>query len=336
MHKLYFVSNPKLKQAWIDLLQQEGIKSESTIEETFGLFDDDQLIATASIYQNVIKCVAVDKQYQGGSIFNQIITHCLNHIFEKGIHKVYVYTKPAAATSFSYLGFKSIETVDDKLVFMEKAVNGFGQFIQKLELFKEPNKKTAAIVMNANPFSKGHQFLVTKASLENEVVHLFVLSEDLSVFDAQTRFELVKAGSAHLNNVRVHQTESYMVSAATFPSYFLKEEDDVTTIQARLDARIFVNHIVPALNISCRYVGSEPLSHATNLYNQALKMEFVGKCDLIIVDRLETDNHIISATLIRKLLKENKLDEVKQYVPETTFQFFLTEKGQQIIRKLQV
>ena len=42
--------------------------------------------------------------------------------------------------------------------------------------------KVAAIVMNANPFTLGHQYLVEKAAAENDLVHLFMVSEDASLF----------------------------------------------------------------------------------------------------------------------------------------------------------
>ena len=36
--------------------------------------------------------------------------------------------------------------------------------------------------MNCNPFTKGHKYLIEKASKENDVVHLFILTEDKSEF----------------------------------------------------------------------------------------------------------------------------------------------------------
>ncbi|UPU39489.1 hypothetical protein MX850_01510 [Erysipelothrix sp. Poltava] len=145
---------------------------------------------------------------------------------------------------------------------------------------------------------------------------------------------LVRLGTAHLKNVKVLPTENYMVSSATFPSYFLKEDDDVTFVQARLDARVFAHHIAPALNITKRYVGSEPFSNATNIYNEALQEEFKGKLDLEIVDRIGNEESIISATKVRSLLAEENLDAVRHFVPETTFAFFISEEGKQVIAAL--
>lgn len=323
------------KNRWQALLTQEGIKSEETIDETYGLFDEsDELVATASRYQNVIKCVAVDSQVQGGAYFNQIISHVMNRNTDFGHFKHYVYTKPDSKEAFEYLGFKAIEQVDDKLVFMESAISGFDVFLKKLENKQVEAEKIAAIVMNANPFTLGHQYLVETAAANSDHVFVFVLSEEMSVFTAEVRKRLVQQGVEHLKNITVLSTENYMVSNATFPSYFLKESDDTTSIQARLDARLFANHIAPALNISTRYVGNEPLSPATNIYNEALQQEFAGKLDLVILERKENQIDIISATKVRNLLLADDLETIKYFVPPTTFAFLQSDEGKVIIDKL--
>ena len=48
------------------------------------------------------------------------------------------------------------------------------------------------------------------------------------------RKQLVQAGTAHLKNVVLHDSGPYIISNATFPSYFLK--DDAAVIQEYLDA----------------------------------------------------------------------------------------------------
>lgn len=320
---------------WNNLLNQEGIKSEANIDETFGLFENDTLIATASRYQNVIKCVAVDSTYQGGEAFNQIISHVINRNTELGYFKHYVYTKPESKAAFGYLGFKEIEEVDNKLVFMESAMSGFDSFLNMLSKHRVDKDNVSSIVMNANPFTLGHQYLIEYASKRSDHVFVFVLSEEMSVFTSAIRQRLVKEGVKHLNNVTVLPTENYMVSNATFPSYFLKEDEDVTKIQARLDARIFANHIAKAANISKRFVGNEPFSKATNIYNEALKQEFADKLVLEVIDRIENDeDDIISATKVRNYLIADDLDAVKKYVPQTTFDFLVSDEGKEVISAL--
>ena len=73
--------------------------------------------------------------------------------------------------------------------------------------------------MNANPFTKGHQYLVEKAAQESPHVYVFVLSEDKSLFSKKHVSQWCKR-VAHLPNVTVLSTEDYLVSSATFPTYF--------------------------------------------------------------------------------------------------------------------
>ncbi|NLY62983.1 MAG: [citrate (pro-3S)-lyase] ligase [Erysipelothrix sp.] len=334
MIKKININSQETRVTWIALLNKEGIKHEDNVEEVFGLFENDNLIATAARYQNVIKCVAVDSDYQGSASFNEIISYLMNQNTSHGYFKHYVYTKPESQKAFEYLGFQAIENVDNKLVFMEKAITGFNSFIKKLEAEQVDKENIAAIVMNANPFSLGHQYLVEKAASENDFVYVFVLSEEMSVFTTSIRTELVKAGLSHLDNVKVLSTENYMVSNATFPSYFLKEDDDTTAIQARLDAKIFANHIAKALKISKRLVGEEPYSRSTNLYNEAMKIEFADKLDLEVIPRLANNEDIISATKIRNFLIADDLNSVKKYVPKTTYDFLVSEAGKAVIMAL--
>lgn len=334
LKRLWVKENKKDRDMWEALLLKADIHSEKNVEYTAGVFDDDKLIATGSISGNVLKCIAVCKSYTGGGAINTLISHLMSIVFDNGETACYVYTKPAAKKSFAYLGFKEIAEVENELVFMEKATFGFDSFIENLKTQCVDGQKIASIVMNANPFTKGHLYLVETAARENDVVHLFVLSEDASIFPAKDRFELVKKGVSHLKNVYVKSTGNYMVSSATFPSYFLKEESNVTKIHATLDATIFKNWIAPALNINIRYVGEEPYSEATNIYNESMKEVFNNRIKLIILPRKDEDGEIISASKVRRMLSLNEMDKVKAFVPGTTFEYFQTEKGREIKNKL--
>lgn len=333
--RLWIKKSTKAREDWEWLLNQAHIRPEETVDYTVAMYDGDGIIATGSLHQNVLKCIAVCKKYTGGGVVNTLISHLMAEVFDRGYASCYVYTKPDAVQSFLYLGFQEIARVPDHLVFLEKSTKGFPVFLSELAKEKQEGKNIAGIVMNANPFTLGHQYLVEKASKENDVVHVFVLSEDLSVFPNDIRMQLVKKGTEHLKNVFVHGTGDYMVSAKTFPSYFLREDANVTEIQARLDAIIFRDHIAPSLAINRRYVGDEPYSFATNIYNGALEAEFAGSLELFIISRKEVEKEVISASRVRALIKENKTTETESLLPKTTYQFLLTEDGEKIIQRIQ-
>ncbi len=321
---------------WTDFLIKAGIRSEENVDYTIGIYDNERIIATGSIFQNIIKCTAVDIEYTGGKVFNILITELMSEIFERDYEACYVYTKEDAMNSFMHLGFKEIERVNNELIFLEKSNYGFNDYIEGLRKTKNTANRIAGIVMNANPFTMGHLHLVETASLDNDYVHIFVLSEDLSDFPAEIRYELVQKGTSHLNNIILHKTEDYMISAKTFPSYFLKENSDVTYIQACLDATIFKKHISPALGITRRYVGEEPLSPSTAIYNKAMADVFGKELELIVIPRIESNNEAISASRVRKLFAQGLLNDIKPLVPQTTYDFLVSLDGDKIKDKIKI
>lgn len=323
------------KKNWENLLINANIRSENSVDYTAGVFEGDNLIATGSIFQNILKCIAVAPEYAGGKVLNILMSHLMSEIFDRGYSSCFIYTKEEAANSFIHLGFHEIARVPDELVFLEQSVRGFSFYIEELQKTRKEGKKIASIVMNANPFTNGHLHLIETASKENDILHIFILSEDLSDFPAKIRFELVKEGASNLKNIILHETGDYIISAKTFPSYFLKEKSDVTYIQASLDAIIFKSHIAPSLGINKRYVGEEPLSQSTAIYNKALRDIFNDEIELIIIPRKEFSDEVISASRVRKLFKENLMDQIRNLVPKSTYEFLISAEGKKVQNKIQ-
>lgn len=310
-----------MKKSWETFLLKREIKPDKSIQETFVKVEDDSIIGTISRFNNIIKCVAVDETKGGGSLFNEMISIMMNRIFLEQYKKVFVYTKPNSSKAFEYLGFKEIERVENTLVFLEKGLETIDQYVDSLRSTYTEANKVGAIVMNANPFTLGHQYLVETASKQCDILHLFVLSEEASLFSFSERYELVKQGTAHLKNVIYHPTDAYMVSQATFPAYFLKDDAEVAFVQATLDAQIFLKYFVPTLGITHRFVGEEPCSEMTNIYNEAMKQVFRQHIELIIIPRKTSETEIISASLVRSYLVHNDFDSIKKLVPATTFNY---------------
>ena len=164
------------RTAWQALLAREGIRGETHLDAVYGIHDDDgRLIATGARYRNILKCIAIDHEHQGGSLFNTLMSALMNDVYRAGYSACYVYTKAAARDAFAWLGFREIAHVDDKLYFLENALHGLPQYLETLRGEYVAGGRIAAIVMNANPFTNGHRYLVEKAARENDVVHLFVL-----------------------------------------------------------------------------------------------------------------------------------------------------------------
>ena len=189
--------------------------------------------------------------------------------------------------------------------------------------------------MNANPFTNGHLYLVEKAAAENDILHLFMVSEDASLVPYSVRKRLIMEATSHLPNICYHDSGPYIISNATFPSYFQKDESSVITGHALLDLTIFKS-IAQTLHINRRYVGEEPTSQVTGIYNQIMAKE-LPKSDIecIIVPRLEHDGTAISASTVRQAIHDGKIESIKPLVPEATYQFFTSSEADEIIKKIQ-
>ncbi|RBT42463.1 [citrate (Pro-3S)-lyase] ligase [Enterococcus gallinarum] len=205
-----FSENRKNYEQVMELLKKEDIRMDKNLEYTCGIFDSEHnLIATGSCFGNTLRCLAVSSQYQGEGLMNLIVTHLVNYQFNRGIFHLFVYTKTGCESIFKTLGFYRIAKVADQLVFLENKKNGFESYLHQLQANTESvssDSKISAIVMNANPFSLGHQYLIEKASKESDLVHVFVVSEDTSVFPFSVRKQLIEKGTSHLNNIVIHPT----------------------------------------------------------------------------------------------------------------------------------
>lgn len=320
------------------LLEAEGIRRDANLDYTCGMYDDEMnIIATGSCFGNTLRCMAVSSAHQGEGLMNQIVTHLIGVQFERGNTHLFLYTKCSSAKFFGDLGFYEIARIENQIVFMENRRSGFQDYLKKLK--SETNEipsgiRCAALVMNANPFTLGHQYLVEKAAAENDILHLFLVSEDASLVPFAVRKKLIMDGTAHLHNIIYHESGPYIISNATFPSYFQKDATAVMESHANLDLTIFVQ-IAQALGINSRYVGEEPNSEVTGIYNQVMATKLPENgIECHIIPRKEVDGSVISASTVRNALKENQMELLKTLVPETTFEYFQSEEAQPVIEKI--
>ncbi len=318
------------------LLRQEGIQRDANLDYICAIYDENNhMIATGSCFANTLRCFAVSHEHQGEGLLNQIISHLMDIQYRRGNIHLFLYTKIQSARFFRDLGFYEIARVEETLVFMENRRNGFSDYLDKLAQ-KQTGGLSAALVMNANPFTLGHQYLVEKAASECDTLHLFIVSEDSSLVPFSVRKRLVKAGTAHLPNVICHDSGPYIISNATFPSYFLKDEKAVIQGHAKLDLAVFAR-IAQKLSITRRYVGEEPFSQVTGIYNQIMHSELpkIG-IDCRIVPRKEVNGTAISASAVRQAIKDQNFEILNTLVPPSTLEFFQSKEANPIIDRIRL
>lgn len=318
-----------------DLLHREGLIRDGNLDYMCGMFDEDgQIVATGSCFGQTLRCFAVDGAHQGEGLLNTVVSHLMEVQYARGNSHLFLYTKPASAKFFGSLGFYEIARVTGSLVFMENRRTGFGNYLKALEKTKAEGI-SAALVMNANPFTLGHQYLVEQAAAACDTLHLFVLSEDVSFVPFAVRKRLVEAGTGHIPNVVLHDSGPYIISNATFPSYFLKDEDAVIENHARLDLAVFAK-IAQTLNVTARYVGEEPTSHVTGRYNAIMAQELPKQgISCHILPRKEAQGRPISASTVRTALREGDWQTLNAMLPPTTLAYFQTQEATPVLERIQ-
>ena len=308
------------QKAWETLLASCGLSSDEQVERTVLLWDGDRLAATGSRQRNVLKCIAVDPAYQGEGLMATLITHLRQDAFDAGESHLFLYTKPSNRFQFQSLFFYPIVQTENVLL-MENRKNGVHSFLENLPVVHK-GEKIGACVMNCNPFTLGHRHLIQEAAKACDWVYVFVLSEDASRFSAADRLNMVRLGTEDLSNVTVYPTGPYLISSATFPTYFLKDREQAGTVYCQLDMEVFLTYFVPRFSITHRYVGTEPLSPMTSLYNASLKdcLPNRGVC-LREIPRLESGGVPISATTVRALLDAGEREALEKLLPQTTIAY---------------
>lgn len=304
---------------WEAFLSQAKLEADKNSTQTVLIFEDEEIIATGSRQENILKCIAVSPSRQGEDLTSKIITELRKGAFEEGFSHLFLYTKPENEHIFSSLFFYTVAKTD-KVLLMENRQGAVTSFINSLN--KEAAENAGACVMNCNPFTLGHRYLIETSSKMCNHLYVFVVSEDKSEFSFKDRLEMVKRGTSDLTNVTILETGPYLISSATFPTYFLKDRDNAEETHCELDIEIFARHFAPRFSITKRFVGTEPLSKLTDKYNESLKKLLPQKgIEFIEIPRLEIADIPVSASKVRELIKVNNTEELKKLVPKSTFDY---------------
>ncbi len=304
-----------------DFLQGLGLDWDEGNTFTALMRDDSgRLIATASLDGHVVKCVGVLPAWRGGAITGQLMTRLREEAHSRGAESLLLYTRPEHQNAFERLGFYLVEKTDDVML-MEDRPDGVARW---LETLPRPQKGiVGAIVANCNPMTNGHLYLIQKARLLCDQLYLFVVSEEKSEIPAADRLEIVRQATADMPGVVVCPSGDYLVSAATFPDYFLPDQDDAQRLGCELDLKLFAHQIAAPLGISRRFVGQEPYSPLTSRYNLCMK-EILPEYGVSLVEfsRLRAgDKGYVNAATVRQLWRDGWYDALTAMVPDASLSY---------------
>lgn len=350
-------ATPRQRQRIEAFLKRNALRIDDMNYYAAMLDDDGEMIAGGGLKDDVIKCVAVDDAHKGEAIANTLVSHLISHANQEGYGCIKLFTKPKNRQLFESLSFRLLAEAPEAIL-METGIGGISNTVEALKKIKEESEKykeynkeckedskecrentsylttspphhltttmqpTGCIVMNCNPFTLGHRYLVESASRMVEHLFVIVVREDRSAFSYQERMAMVTAGTADLKNVTVCDGNEYAISNTTFPTYFLKRLDDAADTQMLLDLDLFRRHIAPALGAEVRFVGTEPTDELTRRYNE-LMMKSLGKDHVVQIPRLENGGVAVSASRVRRAMDSNSLKEAAQLVPPTTLPYII-------------
>ena len=308
--------------------------------------DGDEILAGGGLDGNVIKCVAVSEAARNEGLMNILVSRLIALAREDGRESVKAFTKPENVGIFKSLGFSLLASAP-KAVLMENGRGGLPEYERYLASLARPGRN-GAIVMNANPFTKGHRWLIEQAASQVDNLYVIVVKEDRSRFPYAERNEMIEAGCAGLDNVIVCEGSDYAISAVTFPTYFLKRLDEATDTQIALDLDLFVNHIAKPLGVTVRFAGSEPEDALTRRYNELMAEILPNKPNpepnspvtepveattlFVEIPRLEHNGKPISATSLRRALDKGNLKEAMEYIPETSVPYLVADLAERALR----
>lgn len=191
---------------------------------------------------------------------------------------------------------------------------------------KELRPRIGSIVMNCNPFTLGHRYLIEYAAAKCSQLFIFVVEEDRSFFSFSDRIDLVRKGTKDISNVKVIPSGEFIISSTTFIDYFGKSEIQDQTIDPTMDLELFGKYIAPTLGINIRFAGEEPLDAITQQYNDAmLRILPQYSVQFEVIPRKEIGGAVISASRVRELLDRKEFLAIKELVPLTTFEWLVSK-----------
>lgn len=198
------------------------------------------------------------------------------------------------------------------------------RYLTDLEKVRVTDRSIGAIVMNCNPFTKGHFYLIEKSLEMVDYLYVFVVEEDKSEFKFEDRFAMVVDNCKDFSNVKVLPSGKYMISSMTFAEYFQKDNlQDKQDVFPAKDIRLFGEFIAPRLNITKRFVGEEPLDKVTWQYNRAMKeiLPDYG-VELIEIPRKRSDDGTyINATQVRQHMRQGNFSNCRHYLTEKSYRY---------------
>ncbi len=302
------------KEAYLQLLETCGLRDEGDADIIALMTEGDALVAGGALAGHTVKQLAVSPEAEGQGAMAAVLSALITEAFARGVQRLFLCTKPGNLRMFSSMGFYPVVETKDA-VLLENRRGGIEDFLASIPKYEGV---CGAVVCNCDPFTLGHRHLIEYAAANCDNLYVFAVSEKGSMFSPEERLDMIRRGTADLGNCHVFESDMYLISRATFPAYFIRDEEHAELVRSDLDIELFCGRIAPALNISIRFAGEEPFSPVTRAYNERMK-ELLPAHGIRFeeIPRLSG----ISAGEVRRLIGSGDTDAVRKMVPESTYEY---------------
>lgn len=339
------LSIPRQRRMVEAFLQDNALRLDD-VDYYAGVFrvDGDEMLAGGGLKGSVVKCLAVRSDCRDEALSCRMVSHLVSVANAAGHQVVRLFTKPSNRVVFESMSFRLLAEAPEAIL-METGVGGIDTYRRYLGSVRDAVAtdsdagEAGVIVMNANPFTLGHRYLVEQAAQKVARLYVIAVKEEASLFSYDERLAMIRSGVAHINNVTVCEGSDYAVSATTFPTYFLKRLSDASDTQMMLDIDLFRRHIAPALGAAVRFVGSEPTDMLTRRYNEIMKQMLPR---VVETERLTVQTALreavgdtpaaVSASLVRAAMGRHSLWEAASMVPQTSVPYIISHLATQALQ----
>lgn len=302
-----------LHKEYIQLLELCGLRDEGDADVIALMTEDGRVTACGALAGHTIKQLAVDPEFEGLGLMASVLSALISEAMTRGVHRLFLCTKPGNLRMFGSMGFYKIAETEEA-VLLENRRGGIDSFLESIPKYEGV---CGAVVCNCDPFTLGHRHLIEYAADHCDNLYVFAVSEKGSMFSPEERLDMIRKGTADIANCHVFESDMYLISRATFPAYFVRDESRADLVKSDLDLELFCGKIAPALGISVRFAGEEPFSPVTRAYNERMK-ELLPERGIRFVEIPRLSE--ISAGKVRALIRDGEAEKTKELVPESTYE----------------
>lgn len=301
---------------YIELLESCGLRDEGDEDIIALMTEDGKLTACGALADHTVKQLAVAEEAEGQGAMAAVLSALISEAYARDRYRLFLCTKPGNLRMFGSMGFHTVIETGDA-VLLENRKGGLDAFLDSIPKYEGV---CGAVVCNCDPFTLGHRRLIEYAAANCDNLYVFTVSEKGSMFSPDERLEMIRQGTADIVNCHVFASDLYLVSRATFPAYFIKDESRADLVRSDLDIELFCRRIAPALNISKRFAGEEPFSPVTRAYNERMR-ELLPSHGISFTEIPRLDG--ISAGKVRSLIESGGYENIKEMVPVSTYEVIL-------------